>query len=82
MAEQEHIDDPALDQIVLRYFPRAEEHECALKTWKSTSELFLILDEHMPGRWSAEQLGQYLHQQGYERKLIGEELRWALATVR
>jgi len=78
MAEQEPLPDPVLDNIVLKHFPRAgagEEHQM-----KSTSELFAILDEHMPGRWSADILAQYLEDRAYERKLVGDELRWAVGS--
>jgi hypothetical protein len=74
MADVAHI-DPELQELVHRFFPRAAAGDAKL-VLKTTSELHAVLDEHMPGRWKAHEVATLLDQDGYERRLVGDELRW------
>lgn len=67
--------DPALQELVHRFFPRGSAGDEKLMM-KTTSELHAVLDEHMPGRWKATQLARTLDAGGYDRRLVGDELRW------
>lgn len=67
--------DPDLQDLVHRFFPRGSAGD-ELTMMKTTSELHAILDEHMPGRWKATEVATTLDAGGYERRLVGDELRW------
>ena len=67
--------DQDLQEIVHRFFPRARVGDEAM-IMKTTTELHAILDEHMPGRWSADQVATTMDAGGYERRLVADELRW------
>lgn len=74
-----HNGSELLAILVSTHFPPASS-DCQA-TWRTTSEIFEVLDEHMPSTFTPSELALHLHHNGYSRRLVGEELRWGIRAL-
>jgi hypothetical protein len=66
-----------LKQMLTKHFAPAGDQDDQ-RMMKSTNDLFRILDEHAPGKFKPEELYDELVSGGFQDKLIGDGLLWAV----
>lgn len=66
-----------LQGMLLKHFAPAGDGDKD-RMMKSTTDLFRILDEHAPGKFQANELYDVLAGNGFEDKLVGQDLLWGL----
>lgn len=64
------------DMLLQHFAPATSEEKAQMKT---TSDIFNILDEHAPGRFSRHDLFDLLRNEGFADKLVGDTLIWLVA---
>ncbi len=76
MAQEEDKGYTMRDMLLDHFAPATEDRQGHLK---STTDLFAIMDEHAPGRFSLNELFDLLRKEGFRDKLVGDTLMWMVA---
>lgn len=77
MAEEEQR-PITLKDMLLDHFAPAHAGDTK-RSWKTTTDLFNILDEHAPGQFDVTQLFPILRAAGFVDKLMGDAIMWDVA---